>query len=123
MSQIGVPIKLLHEAQGLIVTAELKTGQMYRGKLATVEDNMNIQLSDVTCTARDGQVTGMEMVMLRGSHIRFIQVPDNLRHAPMLKSFASRDKKARGLGMGKARAEVARTAASKPDMMCLLLLY
>ncbi|CAO3598287.1 unnamed protein product [Absidia cylindrospora] len=30
---IGVPIKLLHEAQGHIITLELKTGQLYRGKL------------------------------------------------------------------------------------------
>jgi hypothetical protein len=30
---IGVPIKLLHEAQGHIVTIELKTGSVYRGKL------------------------------------------------------------------------------------------
>lgn len=33
MSTIGVPIKLLHEAQGHIITLELKTGQLYRGKL------------------------------------------------------------------------------------------
>lgn len=30
---IGVPIKLLHESQGHIVSLELKTGQLYRGKL------------------------------------------------------------------------------------------
>jgi small nuclear ribonucleoprotein D3 len=109
---IGVPIKLLHEAQGLIVTAELKTGQMYRGKLSNVEDTMNIQLSEVTCTGRDGQTTFMDQVMLRGSHIRFIQVPDNLRHAPMFENFSSREKKVKGLGLGKARAEVTRAAAS-----------
>lgn len=112
MSSIGVPIKLLHEAQGMIVTAELKTGQLYRGKLINVEDTLNIQLAEVTCTARDGQISTMENVMLRGSHIRFIQVPDNLRHAPMFKTFASRGDKVKGLGMGKARAEVARSTAS-----------
>lgn len=111
MSTIGAPIKLLHEAKDLIITAELKTGQMYRGKLVNVEDSMNLQLSEVTCTGRDGKVTGMEMVMLRGSHVRFIQVPDNLRHSAVLQTFSSREKKARGLGMGKARAEVARASA------------
>lgn len=30
---IGVPIKLLHEAEGHIVTIELKTGEVYRGQL------------------------------------------------------------------------------------------
>lgn len=30
---IGVPVKLLHEAVGHVVTIELKTGDTYRGKL------------------------------------------------------------------------------------------
>lgn len=31
---LGVPVKLLHESLGHIITVELKTGQLYRGKLA-----------------------------------------------------------------------------------------
>ena len=31
---LGVPVKLLHESYGHVITAELKTGQLYRGKLA-----------------------------------------------------------------------------------------
>ena len=34
MSGLGVPVKLLHESLGHIITVELKTGQLYRGKLA-----------------------------------------------------------------------------------------
>jgi hypothetical protein len=33
MASLGVPVKLLHEAVGHIVTVETKGGQMYRGKL------------------------------------------------------------------------------------------
>ena len=33
MSTIGVPTKLLQESLGHVVTIELKTGQVYRGKL------------------------------------------------------------------------------------------
>jgi hypothetical protein len=33
-STLGVPVKLLHEALGHVITVELKTGQLYRGKLA-----------------------------------------------------------------------------------------
>jgi small nuclear ribonucleoprotein D3 len=33
-STIGVPVKLLHEALGHIITVELKSGALYRGKLA-----------------------------------------------------------------------------------------
>ena len=31
---LGVPVKLLHESLGHVITVELKTGQLYRGKLA-----------------------------------------------------------------------------------------
>lgn len=117
---IGVPIKLLHEAQGLTISAELKTGQIYRGKLIAIEDNMNVQLQDVVCTGRDGKVQGMEQVFLRGSHLRFLQLPDNLRQAPAIKNFSTigvgREGRVRGLGMGKARAEVARATASTFDI-------
>lgn len=34
MSGLGVPVKLLHESLGHVITVELKTGQLYRGKLA-----------------------------------------------------------------------------------------
>ena len=34
---LGVPVKLLHESLGHIITVELKTGQLYRGKLAEGE--------------------------------------------------------------------------------------
>lgn len=33
-SGLGIPVKLLHESLGHIITVELKTGQLYRGKLA-----------------------------------------------------------------------------------------
>lgn len=42
---IGVPIKVLHEAEGHIVTCETNTGEVYRGKLIEAEDNMNCQVS------------------------------------------------------------------------------
>ena len=31
---LGIPVKLLHESLGHVVTVELKTGHLYRGKLA-----------------------------------------------------------------------------------------
>lgn len=39
-SGLGVPVKLLHESLGHVITVELKTGQLYRGKLAegTIQD-------------------------------------------------------------------------------------
>ncbi|KAK2608384.1 small nuclear ribonucleoprotein Sm D3 [Conoideocrella luteorostrata] len=131
-STIGIPIKLLNEAQGHIVTLEITSGQTYRGKLldgATIspsspppvleepaltylinlaEDNMNVQLKDITVTARDGRVSHLEQVYIRGSHVRFFIVPDMLRNAPM---FRSRNLRGRGVGLARGRATVSRARA------------
>ena len=42
---LGVPVKVLHEAEGHIVTVEASTGETYRGTLIEAEDNMNLQVS------------------------------------------------------------------------------
>ncbi|KAI9671404.1 MAG: small nuclear ribonucleoprotein Sm D3 [Alyxoria varia] len=81
-STIGIPIKLLNEAQGHVVTLEITSGQVYRGKLLEAEDNMNVQLKDITVTARDGRVSHLDQVYIRGSHVRFFIVPDMLRYEP-----------------------------------------
>ncbi|KAF7315601.1 Zn(2)-C6 fungal-type domain-containing protein [Mycena indigotica] len=80
---LGVPVKLLHESLGHIITVELKTGAMYRGKLAEAEDNLNISLKDITVTGRDGRVSQLDQVYIRGSMVRFFIVPDMLQNAPM----------------------------------------
>ena len=61
---VGVPIKLLHESQGHIVSVESKQSCIYRGKLIEVEDNMSVQLKDVSFTGRDGRVLQLEQVVL-----------------------------------------------------------
>jgi small nuclear ribonucleoprotein D3 len=82
---IGIPVKLLHEAEGHGVTIELKTGELYRGKLEESEDNMNCHLSGITYTARDGSSHPLEHAFIRGSHIRFVILPDMLKNAPMFR--------------------------------------
>ena len=42
----SVPIKLLHEAEGHIVTVEMKSGEIYRGLLVEAEETMNCQLKE-----------------------------------------------------------------------------
>ena len=100
---VGVPIKLLNESLHFVVTVELTSGQVYRGKLIQVEDNMNVQLRDVQMTARDGQVHNLDQVFLRGSSVRFVIVPDNFRYAPFFEGFgaaaiAGKGKAGSGLG-------------------------
>jgi small nuclear ribonucleoprotein D3 len=41
---------------------------------------MNVQLKDITVTARDGRVAHLEQVYIRGSHVRYFVVPDMLRY-------------------------------------------
>lgn len=82
---IGVPIKVLHEAEGHIVTCETITGEVYRGKLIEAEDNMNCQMTQITVTYRDGRTANLENVYIRGSKIRFLILPDMLKNAPMFK--------------------------------------
>lgn len=52
---IGVPIKLLHEAENHVITVELKSGELYRGYLMEAEDTMNMRLDDVYVTGKDGK--------------------------------------------------------------------
>jgi hypothetical protein len=55
---------------------------------AIAEDNMNVQLKDITVTARDGRVSHLDQVYIRGSHVRFFIVPDMLRYVHL--SYASK---------------------------------
>lgn len=93
---IGVPIKVLHEAEGHVVTCETNTGEVYRGKLIEAEDNMNCQMTQVTVTYRDGRVAQLENVYIRGSKIRFLILPDMLKNAPMFKRQGNKPTAGRG---------------------------
>ncbi|KAF3848924.1 hypothetical protein F7725_015421 [Dissostichus mawsoni] len=112
---IGVPIKVLHEAEGHIVTCETNTGEVYRGKLIEAEDNMNCQMSNITVTYRDGRVAQLEQVYIRGSKIRFLILPDMLKNAPMLKSMKNKNQ---GSGAGRKAAILkAQVAARGRDVV------
>jgi small nuclear ribonucleoprotein D3 len=97
---IGVPIKILHEAEMHTITLELKTGEVYRGQLIEAEDNMNCQMKNITVTERDGRQTKLEYAFIRGSKVRWFILPDMLKNAPMLRR---QDNKNKGLGLGMPR--------------------
>ncbi|KAF8829182.1 hypothetical protein HHX47_DHR3000996 [Lentinula edodes] len=108
MAGLGVPVKLLHESLGHIITVEVKTGQLYRGKLAEAEDNMNIFMRDATVTGRDGRVSQLDQVYIRGSMIRFFIVPDMLKNAPMFRRSGPNGLKGKGIGTARGRATIMR---------------
>lgn len=111
-------MKLLHESEGHVITAELKTGETYRGELHEAEDNWNVQIKNCTSTAKDGRINHLEHVFLRGSRIRFIIVPDMLKNAPMFKRIDPKSKMKNvpmGVGgQGRAVAARAKAKASRP---------
>ncbi len=73
----------------LIHKIQMKNGEIYRGLLLNAEDTMNMTLSEVIRTGRNGQVTKCPTVYLRGSGVRFIALPDLLRNAPAFKKVAN----------------------------------
>ena len=108
---IGVPIKLLHEAEAHVVTVETRSGDVYRGTVQAAEDNMNVQLRKVHMTRRDGKVIALEHVFIRGSKIRFLILPDILGQAPMFKrleALKAGRRTARVVGAGRGRASGSR---------------
>lgn len=110
---LGIPVKLLHEAAGHVVTVELKTGEVYRGSLVECEDNWNCQLENITFTAKDGKVSQLEHVFIRGSRVRFMIIPDMLKNAPMFKRLEARIRgKGSAIGVGRGRAVAMRARAA-----------
>ena len=59
----------------------------------------------VTLTGRDGRITKLEQVYLRGGQIKFIVLPDSLKQSPIFKKVQqlSRQKKERELTAGRGR--------------------
>jgi len=110
---VGIPVKLLHEAEGHTLTVELKSGETYRGELHEAEDNWNCQLKNITATAKDGRISHLEHIFIRGSRIRFVIIPDMLMNAPMFKRIDPKMKMKNvpmGVG-GRGRAVAARAKA------------
>jgi LSM domain len=71
----------------------MKNGEIYRGLLLSAEDTMNMTLSDVLRTARNGQITKLPTVYLRGSSVRFIALPELLKNAPVFQKVTTMKRK------------------------------
>ena len=82
---MGIPIVLLHDGEGSIVTIEVKNGDTYRGYLDESEDNMNCIVKDATLTTANGLIANLDYVFIRGSQIVFIVFPNMLKKAPMFR--------------------------------------
>jgi len=81
-NSVGIPLLLLHDAQGAEITIELKDGCTYQGLLEECQDNMNCTMKNVTRTDLDGNTTSLSMAYVRGNMILFFSIPEMLKHAP-----------------------------------------
>jgi small nuclear ribonucleoprotein D3 len=83
-NRVGIPIVVLHDAEGAVIEVETKNGELIRGLLFEAEDMMNLYIKNAVIV---DNVTGVKrksnQVYLQGSNIVMIVLPDMLKHAPM----------------------------------------
>ena len=86
---VGIPTIILHNAEGTVVTVELKSGETYRGTLDESEDNMNCVIKMARRVDAFGKESNVDHVYIRGSQISFIVMPDMLANSPVFKRLAT----------------------------------
>ena len=84
-NRVGIPIVVLHDAEGAVVEVETKKGELIRGLLFEAEDMMNLYIKNAVILDPSGVKRKTNQIYLRGSEILFIVLPDMLKHAPMFK--------------------------------------
>ena len=67
----------------MVISPSAALGSSLIVMFSIAEDSLNVSLRDITVTGRDGRVTQLEQVYIRGSMIRYFIVPDMLQNAPM----------------------------------------
>ena len=83
-NRVGIPIVVLHDAEGAVVEVETKSGELIRGILFEAEDQMNLYVKNAVIRDPTGSVKRkVSQVYIRGPEIVFIVLPDMLKHAPM----------------------------------------
>lgn len=98
----SIPLQLLHDAKGTIVTVEMDSGEIWRGQLTTADDSMNVELRNATViNPRKGETAReVPVVFLRGTGLVFFQLAKSLQTAPALLSVAQGAGKKAGFGGG-----------------------
>jgi small nuclear ribonucleoprotein D3 len=82
-NRVGIPIVVLHDAEGAVIEVETKKGELIRGLLFEAEDMMNLYIKNAIILDPKGVKRRTNQIYLRGPEILFIVLPDMLKHAPM----------------------------------------
>ena len=86
-NRVGIPIVVLHDAEGSVVEVETKKGELIRGLLFEAEDQMNLYIKNAVIRNTNGEKRKISQVYVRGTEIVFIVLPEMLKHAPMFKRY------------------------------------
>jgi small nuclear ribonucleoprotein D3 len=81
-NRVGIPIVLLHDAEGAVIEVETTKNELIRGLLFEAEDMMNLYMKNCVIKDANGK-RRVNQVYVRGPEIVFIVLPDMLKHAPM----------------------------------------
>eukprot|EP00798_Chlamydomonas_sp_ICE-L_P003133 gene3133-13146_t len=79
-------ICLIQALEGRKVVAELRNDCVIRGKIDSVDDYMNITLSDASYQTLEGTKTEFEFMYLKGRTIRFVHLPKSLDPAQAIEA-------------------------------------
>jgi small nuclear ribonucleoprotein D3 len=82
-NRVGIPIVVLHDAEGAVIEVETKKGELIRGLLFEAEDMMNLYIKNATIVDSFGSKRKTNQVYIRGPEIVLIVLPDMLKNAPM----------------------------------------
>lgn len=116
---IGFPVMLLQDAEGMIVTIETKSGDLYRGFLDSAEDCMNCRMYNVLVVRPDGSTLQLDRVFVPGRQICMAVLPKMLEQAPIFKRVrAKKEGKQLLLGMGRGRHMAAMTRFGASIVAC-----
>ena len=74
-----LPLTLLNVSTGSPLLVELKGGDTYNGRLVSCDSWMNMNLTDVICTSKDGdRFWKLPSCYIRGSAIKYLRLPPEL---------------------------------------------
>ena len=74
-----MPLTILRAAQGSGLLVELKNGETVNGQLDQIDSWMNLMLSSVIVTSRDGtKFHSMKQIYVRGNQIKYLRIPDEI---------------------------------------------
>ena len=82
-NRVGIPIVVLHDAEGAVIEVETKKGELIRGLLFEAEDQMNLYIKNAVIRDVNGVKRKTNQVYVRGPEIVLIVLPEMLKHAPM----------------------------------------